>query len=641
MLTVQRPRGLAARLDAPGRQMLAFWALLAITVGGSAAVTYFGFETLSAVRAYVGGEGLWSKAQKDATYRLVRYARSGDSVEYRQFRQLLDVQMGDRQARTELDRPRPDYRLVEEGFLRGRIHPKDVDGLAWFFRRFRHVSYVSEAIDIWAAGDSGIATLAALGDSIHTEATRPRPDRARIDGLLTQVDRVDARLAALEDRFSATLGAGARWARRVLWSVIVLTATLLVAAGATLSWRLARHARAAEANRRGLEGQLRQAQKMEAIGQLTGGIAHDFNNLLTIILSNVELVKSDLPPGEEGAPDLAEIEAAARKGAAMVRKLLAFSRTGQLELGPIGLARLVGDLSEMLRRLLPESIHVRMTEAPDAPPVLADPGAVEQILLNLATNARDAMPHGGSLDIVVEPRVLDDDFRDAMGDGRAGVYASLAVTDTGSGMDQAVVEHLFEPFFTTKPPGVGTGLGMAMVYGLVRQHGGLVEVDTAPGRGTTVRIYFPAATRAEEAPARPRVSPPRGVGGSETILLVEDEVGIRRVAQRALERAGYRVLAAQDGVEALDVVRAYAGQIRLVVSDVVMPRCGGPELREAVLAAGHSMPFLFMSGYAARDASAAEKLDADLPVLHKPWSVADLLGRVRQMLDAKRGISAA
>ena len=640
LAAVQRPRGLAARLDAPGRQMLAFWALLAVTVGGSAAITYFGFETLSAVRAYVGGEGLWSKAQKDATYRLVRYARSGDTVEYRQFHQLLDVQLGDRQARTELDRPRPDYRLVEEGFLRGRIHPKDVDGLAWFFRRFRHVSYVSDAIDIWAAGDSGIAELAALGDSIHMEATRPQPDRARIDGLLVQVDRVDNRLAALEDRFSATLGAGARWARRVLWSVIVLTATLLVAVGATLSWRLARHARAAEANRRGLEGQLRQAQKMEAIGQLTGGIAHDFNNLLTIILSNVELVKSDLPPGEEGAPDLAEIEAAARKGAAMVRKLLAFSRTGQLELGPVELTRLVRDLSEMLRRLLPETIAVRVTAAPDAPPVLADPGAVEQILLNLATNARDAMPHGGVLDIVVESRLLDEQFRDAMGESRAGPYVCLAVADSGGGMEPAVLERLFEPFFTTKPPGVGTGLGMAMVYGLVRQHGGLVDVETAPGRGTAVRVYFPAAARGE-APARPLASPPPGLGGSETILLVEDEAGIRRVAQRALERAGYRVLTAEDGIEALDVVRAHARDIRLVVSDVVMPRCGGPELREAVLNAGHSMPFLFMSGYAARDAGAAEKLDPDQPVLHKPWSVADLLGRVRQMLDAKRGISAA
>ena len=620
--------------------MLAFWALLAVTVGGSAAVTYFGFETLSAVRAYVGGEGLWSKAQKDATYRLVRYARSGDSVEYRHFRQLLDVQLGDRQARIELDRPRPDYRLVREGFLRGRIHAEDVDGLAWFFRRFRHVSYVSEAIDIWAAGDSGIAELAALGDSIGADRSRPRPDPARIERLLDGVDRVDARLAALEDRFSATLGAGARWARRVLWSVILGTAALLIAVGATLSWRLARHARTAETTRRALEGQLRQAQKMEAIGQLTGGIAHDFNNILTIILSNVELVKSDLGP-EDAGPDLAEIEAAARKGAAMVRKLLAFSRTGQLELGPVDLARLVGDLSEMLRRLLPETIHVRMTAAPDAPAVLADPGAVEQILLNLATNARDAMVRGGTLDIVVEPRVLDDEFRDAMGDGRPGAYACLSVSDTGDGMDPAVLERLFEPFFTTKPPGVGTGLGMAMVYGLVRQHGGLVEVATAPGRGTVVYIYFPAAARVERAPARPRVSPPPGAVGSETILLVEDETGIRRVAQRALERAGYRVLSAEDGVEALDVVRAHAAEIRLVVSDVVMPRCGGPELREAVLRAGHAIPFLFMSGYAARDAGTAEKLDPELPVLHKPWSVADLLSRVRQLLDAKRGISAA
>jgi signal transduction histidine kinase/CheY-like chemotaxis protein len=622
--------------------MLAFWALLAVTVGGSAVATYFGFETLSAVRAYVGGEGLWSKAQKDATYHLVRHARSGDSLEYARFRQLLDVQLGDRQARIELDRPRPDYRLVREGFLRGRIHPKDVDGLAWFFRRFRHVSYVSQAIDIWAAADSGITELAELGDAIHAEATRSRPDRTRIDGLLERVDRVDARLAALEDRFSTTLGAGARWARRVLWIVILGTAALLVGVGGTVSWRFARHARSAEATRYALEAQLRQAQKMEAIGQFTGGIAHDFNNLLTIILSNVELLKSELSTGPAGAPaDLAEIEAAARKAAAMVRKLLAFSRTGQLELGPVDLPRLVRDLSVMLHRLLPETIDVGVMADGDVPQVLADPGAVEQILFNLATNARDAMPRGGALRIAVDQRQLDERFRDAMGDGRPGLYACLSVSDTGAGMDPAVLEHMFEPFFTTKPPGIGTGLGMAMVYGLVRQHGGLVDIESEPGRGTTVRVYFPAAARADAAPARPRVSPPPGVGGTETVLLVEDEDGIRRVAQRALERAGYRVLTAADGVEGLKMFGAHSKEIHLVVSDVVMPRCGGPELRDAVRKTGQAVPFLFMSGYAARGAGSTENLDLEAPVLHKPWSVADLLGRVRQVLDAERGSSAA
>ncbi len=636
-----RPPSRARRLDAPARQMVVFWALLALTVSGGTVATYFGFETLSAVRAYVGGEGLWSKAQKDASYHLIRYARSGDSLEYASFHRALDVHLGDHQARIELDRPDPDYRLVREGLLRGRLHPEDVAGVAWFYRRFRHVSYVSQAIDIWEKADSGISELGALGDAIHAEVGRARPDRARIERLLGQVDRVNARLAALEDRFSATLGAGARWARRVVWAAILVTAAVLVAVGTALSWRMAHHARAAEVMRGALEAQLRQAQKMEAIGQLTGGIAHDFNNLLTIILSNVELLKSELSTERAGAPaDLAEIESAARKGAAMVRQLLAFSRTGQLELAPVELPRLLRDLSEMLRRFLPETIDIRVTAEPDAPPVLADRGAVEQILLNLATNARDAMPAGGILGISLERRRIDERFRDAMGEGRAGVYVCLAVSDTGAGMDPAVLERLFEPFFTTKPPGAGTGLGMAMVYGLVRQHGGLVDIESAPGRGTTVRVYFPASARADAAPAGARVSPPQGAAGTETVLLVEDEAGIRRVAQRALERAGYRVLTAGDGVDALDVFRDHAGEIRLVVSDVVMPRCGGPELREAVLKAGYTVPFLFMSGYAARDARAGEQLDVELPVLHKPWSVADLLNRVRQVLDATRDMSA-
>ncbi|HSE26875.1 MAG TPA: PAS domain S-box protein [Gemmatimonadales bacterium] len=372
---------------------------------------------------------------------------------------------------------------------------------------------------------------------------------------------------------------------------------------------------------RALDEQLRQAQKMEAIGQLTGGIAHDFNNLLTIILANTALLRDLRGPGEDYLHD---IQAAARRGSELVRKLLAFGRRERLDLVPLHLERVAEEFLGTLRRLLPENVVVRLGPAADLPPVRADRGAIEQILLNLVTNARDAMPEGGEVTIAFAAEAPDS----GPPTDEAGCVI-LTVRDEGTGMDGAVAARVFEPFFTTKPTGRGTGLGMAMVYGLMQQHGGTVELESEPGRGTEVRLWFPAT---RDWPAEPPASgaPPASPGRGETILLAEDEAPLRRAAVRILEGLGYRVLAASDGSEALELLAAHQAEVALVITDVAMPRLSGPDLLDALRSRGARMPVLFATGY-----TAPRFLPADPGVrfLEKPWSVEELARVVREALD--------
>lgn len=390
---------------------------------------------------------------------------------------------------------------------------------------------------------------------------------------------------------------------------------------------------------RGLETQLRQAQKMEAIGQLTGGIAHDFNNILTAVLSNAELIAGALSAEHAVLrSEIDDIRDAARRGAAMIRKLMAFSRREHLDMQRYDLGDVIEDLAPMLRRLLPEHIEVRVAQGRGHTLVRADRGAIEQIVLNLATNARDAMPDGGVLEIETCAKTLDDQHRAAHGWGEPGDYVCLNVADTGMGIADSIRSKIFEPFFTTKPPGEGTGLGMAMVYGLVKQHGGFISLDSDIGRGTSVRIYLPADFAGGPVGSLGH-SDSSACGGTETILLVEDEEVIRRASQRVLERFGYDVRVAADGQEALSVLRNPSVTVDLVVTDVVMPRLGGQKLYEAAREAGIDVKFIFTSGYAARDMYEAADFDHEIPFLHKPWTVNDLLQRIREVLDQREQVS--
>jgi PAS domain S-box-containing protein len=384
--------------------------------------------------------------------------------------------------------------------------------------------------------------------------------------------------------------------------------------------------------RRRLELQLRQAQKMEAVGQLTGGIAHDFNNLLTAVLGNAELIASDLPADRQDlSAELDDIRSAARRGASMVKKLLAFSRKERLETAPVDLADVVRDVSGMLQHLVPETIRIDLSGVQPGVWVPADRGALDQILINLVTNARDAMLQGGDLLLATRRASIDRTFWMEHGWGEPGDYGVLSVRDTGVGMDEETRAHMFEPFFTTKPREQGTGLGMAMVYGLVKQHGGFVSVESRLGHGTTVVIYLPATDRPEKQ--KPPVEVRKALEGRETVLLVEDDELIREAGRRALQSRGYQVLTATDGEDALQILLREPGRVALVVTDVVMPRRTGPELFHAVRSQPHAPRFLFTSGYAEFAGGPGGGVPPGADLLAKPWSVADLVSRVRTVLD--------
>jgi PAS domain S-box-containing protein len=386
--------------------------------------------------------------------------------------------------------------------------------------------------------------------------------------------------------------------------------------------------------RKSIGQQLRQAQKMEAIGQLTGGIAHDFNNILTIVITNASLLKDQMAAEQaDMRSELSELHRAALRGAELIRKLMAFSRQRPLELHPMNLADVINEAERALRRLLPASVEISSQVDTVGPlTVNGDVGAIEQILFNLATNSRDAMPNGGALRVAVYRAWLDEEHRRTRGWGTAGEYIVLAVSDTGCGMSPATRARVFEPFFTTKEVGKGTGLGMAMVYGLVKQHNGFIDLYSELGRGTTVRLYFPAVTSPIQAAGpEPLVTVP--VGGTERILVVDDEEGIRRSAVRVLERFGYQVEEAADGEAALAILSGAAAKFDLVLSDVVMPRMGGLALYEDLRRREVATRTLLMSGYTAEDVRVLMGANPGVSFLNKPWTVTDLLHRVREVLD--------
>ena len=381
--------------------------------------------------------------------------------------------------------------------------------------------------------------------------------------------------------------------------------------------------------RRSLEEQLVQAQKMEAVGRLAGGIAHDFNNLLTAILGYGDLMLPKLhDPTLRGK--MQEIRKAAERASALTRQLLAFSRKQVLVPLVVPLGALIEELSKMLRRLIGEDIEL-VTLLPSGPAaVRADPGQLEQVLMNLAVNARDAMPRGGKLTIEVALVPADDAFRKDHPDVPAGPQVAILVTDTGVGMDAEVRKHIIEPFFTTKERGRGTGLGLATVYGIVKQSGGHIEVDTAPGRGTTFRIFLPAVEAPRPAPVP---SLDAVVGGSETVLLVEDEASLRSLAQEILRDQGYKVIAAGSGAEALDLARSHKAPIDLLVTDVVMPGMDGRELADRLGPVHPETRCLFMSGYTDDAIVRRGVREEGMPFLQKPFTIDALALKVREVLD--------
>ena len=384
--------------------------------------------------------------------------------------------------------------------------------------------------------------------------------------------------------------------------------------------------------RKRLEDHVRQAQRMEAVGQLAGGIAHDFNNLLTVITSYSAMLLSEQSTGPEVRADLEEIKGAADRAAALTRQLLAFSRRQLLQPRVLDVNELTLNLEKMLRRLLREDIELVTALDPALGMVHADPGQLEQVIVNLAVNARDAMPDGGRLTIETANVTLDHGFG-ALPEGGPGEHVMLAVSDNGHGMSDEVKAHIFEPFFTTKETGKGTGLGLSTVYGIVQQSGGSISVCSAPGRGTTFRIYLPLATVARARREAPAVRVPVSIG-SETILLVEDEERVRRAARRILEGSGYSVLEAATGAEAVRLCETHPTAIGLVITDMVMPEMGGRELFAHVARLRPEAKILFMSGYTEDAALHDDMLAPGAMFLDKPFTPVTLTRKVREALAA-------
>jgi two-component system cell cycle sensor histidine kinase/response regulator CckA len=380
-----------------------------------------------------------------------------------------------------------------------------------------------------------------------------------------------------------------------------------------------------------LRDQLRQAQKMEAIGQLAGGVAHDFNNILTAILGYSELLTEQIGPDMPLGRDLREIMAAAQRAAALTRQLLAFSRKQVLAVAPRNLSQIVRGVEAMLRRLIGEQFTVQTALADDLFPVMADTTQLEQVLMNLVVNGRDAMPQGGVLTITTANAELDRGYTSTHPGAKVGCYAMVSVGDTGIGMTPEVQAKIFEPFFTTKARGHGTGLGLAAVYGTVKQLGGYIGVESEPGRGTTFQVYLPRTGKAAQAPTEPVAAVGSPVG-RETILLVEDEHSVREFVRIVLQRFGYRVILAESGEAALSELSSLGAPIHVLLTDVILPGMNGCELAARVTRECPHVQVLFMSGYTGHVDTADGFPDHRMQLLEKPFTAQALLTRIRQLI---------
>jgi two-component system cell cycle sensor histidine kinase/response regulator CckA len=379
-----------------------------------------------------------------------------------------------------------------------------------------------------------------------------------------------------------------------------------------------------------LEEQFRQAQKMESVGQLAGGVAHDFNNLLQVIQGYTLLARDDTLLPAERLANLDEVLAAAERAAQLTRQLLAFGRRQPLQKVDTNLNELVSQWLKMIRRLIGEQIEIVFTPEPEVRNVRCDRAQIEQVLLNLCVNSRDAMPQGGRITLQSTNVLIDTTYRREHPWTTPGHYVALQVSDTGCGMDRDTLERIYEPFFTTKPKDQGTGLGLAVVYGIVKQHDGLIEVWSEPGKGTTFRVCLPAvAPGTRTATSQRKRTSPRG---SETILVAEDEASVRQLAVRVLESAGYRVLAAADGEEAIRLFAEHAATVDLVLLDVVMPKLGGQEAYERMARLKPGLPVLFCSGYSGPPPENGQALIRPGNFLYKPYAAEDLLRLIRERL---------
>jgi signal transduction histidine kinase len=681
---------------------------MALLIGVELFVLLFSLATLSSLRAYVAGEGLWSKAQKDAVFHLYRYGVSRTDRDYRLFEQFMLVPMGDAKARQQLLMDHPDMEAARQGFLEGRNHPADIDGMIRLFRHFNNVFYIEKAIEIWGQAQAIAMQLLPIAATLHEEINSPTPSQNKMNEAVASVNSINERLTSLEDEFSFTLGEGSRWLEGVLLRLLFVTALTVEITGLLLALSVSRglnkglteiiraadrlskgalnarakvfsrdeigivtnsfnqmadslhmqmkelaqvneqlrhevgerqHAEALSqeaflrlehesAERQSTEEMLRQSVKLRALGQLTGGIAHDFNNLLCVIIGSMEILLDahDYPP--EHAELAHEILDSALSGTRLTRRLLAVGRKQPLQPQRVDLNALLSGYVTVLRRTLGQAIEIRLRQTPNLWLANVDPSQIEDALLNLVLNARDAMPGGGTVTIEAANFHLDAQNASWYTEMNESDYVTLTVTDTGIGMSKEVAERATEPFFTTKHSSAGSGLGLSMVYGFAKQSAGHLDIRSAIGEGTTVRLYFPRAWGGPAIPPVPARALVRDPTGTETVLLVDDNQTLLSVAGRHLTALGYKVISAARGPAALAIL-ASDDTIDLLFTDVVMPDgMNGVELAKAALRSRPDLKVLYTSGYVGQVSESQI-----LHLLLKPYSRHDLACAVRNCLD--------
>ncbi|MBN1512571.1 MAG: PAS domain S-box protein [Phycisphaerae bacterium] len=497
-----------------------------------------------------------------------------------------------------------------------------------------------DALSNQGTRDAGLSRILGLvptdsTEPLETAFSRLHPDDR--DAARTELERAVRDRTSYSQEFRVVRPDGTvRWLRNQGRPFYDGAGRLLYLTGASVDITARKQA---EQERARLEAQLRQAQKLEAVGQLAGGVAHDFNNILTAVLGHVELARAALGPpdsrNETLLDSLREIGRGAERAARLTRQLLAFSRRQIMQPQVLDLNDIVTDMEKMLRRLLSENILFDVVRRPKLHPVRVDPGQIEQVVLNLVVNARDAMPDGGTLTVETRNVLLDEAYANSYAEARPGPHVMLSVSDTGCGMDASVIDRVFEPFFTTKEVGEGTGLGLATVYGIVRQAGGHVTVYSEVERGSTFRVYLPAVADAvSETPAgRMEADVP---GGTETIMVCEDDEAVRHLTERLLSSAGYTVVAARNGTHAEEVFNRRQEPIHLLVTDVIMPDMDGRKLADRLMERRPGLKVLFVSGYTSDIIAHHGVLDEGVEFLEKPFSRQCLLQRVRDLLGRDR-----
>ena len=736
-----------------------------IVLGLMAALGVASAEILSSVRAYVGGESLWSKGQKDAVYHLANFAVSKSEADFQRFRAALAIPLGDQRARVQLEQAVPDLAAVRTGFRDGGNHPDDIDGLIWLFRNFRRVDFMSAAIAIWAEGDLEIHALDDLADRIRREVVDGAADPRQMQALLLALGAQNDRLTELELRFSATLGKASRTAAGLVLGATLLLGAMLVAAAAALSMRALRRQalveralrsseerlqraldasglalwdfdvksgkvylseawqqrlsgrpgvthttfaelaslvpdserdglmacliatlkdqratysvehrvrrddgtwlwnlsegrvverdaagvavrmvgtnrdvtdrKHAEAERADLEAQLRESQKMEAIGTLAGGIAHDFNNILGVIRGNVALAREDIGAAHPATPSLDQVDTASVRGRKLVQQILAYSRRQPQELVVRALGPLVTETMALMRSTLPAGVELKLDVADGPLPVRTDPTQMQQVLMNLCTNAWHALNgRGGRVTVGLRPVDLAADQADRPAGLPAGRYAHLWVADDGCGMEAATAARIFEPFFTTKPKGQGTGLGLSVVHGIVASHQGAIAVQSRSGVGSTFDVYLPLlATQGSAAGASEwgALGPADDSGRSRHVVYIDDDEAMLLLVDRLLSRLGYRVTCFQDAGEALQRLRRHAASVDLVISDFNMPQCSGLDVADALAAAHPDLPVVISTGYVTEELLSAVERGRVHALMQKESTVEDLGGVVERI----------